>query len=72
MPPQIVIVTGPAEAASARELIRETGLNAGVIEAADETAVSAVQAAFEENGFPWWRRCFLRRTWRTCWKQPVC
>lgn len=49
MPPQIVIVTGPAEAASARELIRETGLNAGVIEAADETAVSAVQAAFEEN-----------------------
>ena len=49
MPPQIVIVSSPAEAAPARELIRETGLNAEVLEAADETVVSEVQAAFGEN-----------------------
>ena len=47
--PQIVIVSDAAEAPAARELVRQTGVNAAVIEAAEEEAAARVIEAFAGN-----------------------
>ena len=47
--PQIVIVSDAAEAPAARELVRQTGVNAAVIEAAEEEAAARVIEVFAGN-----------------------
>ena len=47
--PQIVIVSDAAEAPAARELVRQTGVNAAVIEAAEEEAAARVTELFAGN-----------------------
>ena len=47
--PQIVIVSDAAEAPAARELVRQTGVNAAVIETAEEEAAAKVIEVFAGN-----------------------